>query len=131
MEKIKVLIVDDNAQFLRAAMLTLSTLPYVHVVGTTRSGANALALAQLKSPDLVLMDVNMPEMDGIQACKRMRSDGVAAKIVLVSFDDSVQGRIHESHVMPDGFVTKSDFAAGVQDMMQKLFAKRLSVGCGA
>lgn len=125
MEKIKVLIVDDNAQFLRAAILTLSALPYIHVVGTTRSGINALALAQLKSPDLILMDVNMPGMDGIQACARMRSDGIAAKIVLVSLDESAEHRLQRGHVVPDAFITKADFAVGAQRMLCNLFASRL------
>lgn len=131
MEKIKVLIVDDNSQFLRAAMLTLSTLPYIHVVGTARSGANALALAQLKKPDLILMDVNMPEMDGIQTAARMRSEGVAAKLALVSFDESVQARVRESGVAVDAFITKTEFAAEAHTAMHKLFAARLPAVCGA
>lgn len=130
MEKIKVLIVDDNVTFLRAAMLSLSTLPQLQVVGTARSGPIALAVAQLKQPDLILMDVNMPGMDGLRTAARMRSDGIGAKIVLVSLDETAQARAHDFGVVLDGFIAKADFAECITPVVERLFPTRMPSACG-
>lgn len=117
MEPIKVVVVDDNTTFLRAAMLTLSMLPNVYVVGSARSGATALAMAQLRGPDLIVMDVNMAGMDGPATARELRARGCTAKIILVSMGDRSMVQGCELGVHYDGFVSKADFAVGIQQVV--------------
>ncbi len=129
MEAIKVLIVDDNAVFLRAAMLTLSALPGVHVVGSARTGPAAMPVALIEQPDLILMDVHMPVMNGVRTAARMRAQGITAKIVLVSLADAPEAQAHSPGMAADGFIAKADFAAGIQRVIDGLFPERCLCPC--
>lgn len=124
MGTLKVLVVDDNATFLRAATLLLSATPGVNVVGSACTGASALLTAKLRAPDLILMDVNMPGMDGLTAVTRMREAGVAARIVLMSLDASFEAQARALGIDLDGFIAKSEFAVGVKQLLGRLMAPR-------
>ena len=130
MRAIKVLIVDDNETFLRAAALTLNALPGVALVGAVQSGPEALPIAIIEQPDLLLLDVNMPVMDGFRTALRMRAQGVTAKIVFVSLDEAPQALAQERDVAYDGFVAKAHFAGEVQRVIEALFPSRSAYACG-
>ena len=66
-EVVRVLVVDDHALFAEALMLTLGIDDRIQVVGSASSGTEAVALAKALNPDVVLMDLHMPSMDGIEA----------------------------------------------------------------
>lgn len=121
MPAIKALVVDDNMVFLRAALLTLGELPQVEVVGSARSGEAALSIAKVKRPDLILMDVSMPGMDGITTAARIRSDGLAAKIVLMSLSGPLTLQPQQRGFMFDGFMSKAHFADEIHDVIKQLF----------
>jgi two-component system, chemotaxis family, protein-glutamate methylesterase/glutaminase len=72
MPKIRVLVVDDSAVFRRALSDELSRDPELEVVGTAANGRIALAKLGQLSPDLVILDVEMPEMDGLETLKELR-----------------------------------------------------------
>ena len=61
------LVVDDHALFAEALMLTLGIDERIEVIGSASSGVEAVSLAEAMRPDVVLMDVHMPTMDGIEA----------------------------------------------------------------
>ena len=124
MDAIKVMVVDDNTTFLRAAMLTMSMLPQVYVVGSARSGAAAVAAAHLRKPDLIVIDVNMPGMNGPATARRLRAEGVTASIVFVSIDDASIVQDCEQGVDYDAFVSKADFAVGMQQVISDMLAAR-------
>lgn len=121
MQTVKVLIVDDNATFLRAAAVVLSSLPGVAVAATAQSGLEAIARALAIEPDLILMDVNMPMMDGVQTAARMRAQGVNAKIVFVSLGEAPLARV--LGVKHDGFIAKGEFSAQAQGVIVRLFPR--------
>lgn len=72
MPKIRVLVVDDAVVFRRLVSEVLSADPMIEVVGTAANGAIALAKVPQLNPDLVILDVEMPEMDGLTALKELR-----------------------------------------------------------
>ncbi len=83
-EKIKVLIVDDIAETRENIRKLLQFEPDIDVVGMARSGKEGIQLAREAKPNVVLMDINMPDMDGIQATGVIVREVPSAQIVIVS-----------------------------------------------
>ena len=80
---IRVLVVDDNAGF-RESLLSLLEAGNLQVVGEAGSGVEALGLVRSLEPDVVLMDVRMPTMDGIEATRRLKADFPGLGVVALS-----------------------------------------------
>jgi two-component system, NarL family, response regulator DesR len=87
---VRVLVVDDHALFAEALMLTLGIDERIRVVGAARSGREAVALAEALNPDVVLMDVHMPSMDGIKATRRVRRVSPKSRVLIVSATRSAE-----------------------------------------
>ena len=77
----KILLVDDSSTALLLARMILQSRSYDVV--TARDGAEGLEKARQVRPDLILLDVMMPRMDGIEACKRLRDDPTTAGIPII------------------------------------------------
>ncbi|KXG09999.1 Transcriptional regulatory protein LiaR [Anoxybacillus sp. P3H1B] len=91
---IKVLIVDDHHIVRRGLVFFLKTQKDIEVVGEAANGAEAVQLVMEHQPDLVIMDLVMPVMDGIEATKKMKERSPKTKIlILTSFAD-------QDHVIP-------------------------------
>ncbi len=85
---IRILLVDDQALFREGLRTLLSLHADIDVVGEAGNGQEALAAAETLRPDVVLMDLRMPVLDGVAATRRLRESGHPARvIVLTTFDD--------------------------------------------
>jgi NarL family two-component system response regulator LiaR len=88
MDSIKVLIVDDHAIVRQGLRTYLELLESFQIVGDARNGVEAVDRVRELAPDVVLMDLVMPEMDGIEATRQIAALGLASKvIVLTSFTE--------------------------------------------
>jgi DNA-binding NarL/FixJ family response regulator len=83
----RLLLVDDDPAFLAAARRMLGGDARVAIVGEGTSGEAALALARSSRADAVLLDVQMPAMDGFETAERLRAEHGALRVVLTSLDD--------------------------------------------
>ncbi len=89
---IRVLLVDDQAVVRRALRGRFSLEPDLEVVGEASTGSEALSLAQILKPDVVLMDIQMPEMDGIEATAALCRVIPQSAVVILSIYDDAQTR---------------------------------------
>jgi two-component system, NarL family, invasion response regulator UvrY len=104
-----VLVVDDQLVFRQVAREVIEATPEFEILGEAGSGPHALAAADELSPDLILLDVRMPGMDGIEAAGHLAATHPNVVIVLITID--------ESPYLPDGvaacgaaeLVSKQDF----------------------
>ena len=93
MNPIRILIVDDHAIVREGLQTLLSEEADIEVVGQAANGAEAIALVVDRRPDVVLMDLVMPEMDGIQATRKLREIAPSSRVlVLTSFTDDQRVR---------------------------------------
>ena len=87
MDKIKVIIADDS-DFVRDGMkIILDVDDEFDVLGAASTGKEAIELAEKQAPDIFLMDIQMPEMDGIEATKIIVERGLGKVLILTTFDD--------------------------------------------
>ncbi|MDF5753055.1 response regulator transcription factor [Spongiactinospora sp. TRM90649] len=84
MEKIRVLVADDHAAVRAGLVLILGGAPEIEVVGEAADGERAVAMARELRPDVVLMDIRMPRLDGISATREL--SGTADVLILTTFD---------------------------------------------
>jgi two-component system chemotaxis response regulator CheB len=82
--KLRILVVDDTSLFRRIISDALALLPDVEVVGTAPNGKIALERAAALAPDLITLDIEMPEMDGLEVLDALKSRGLECGVVVVS-----------------------------------------------
>ena len=104
---IRLLIVDDQAAVRQGLHMLLATTPDVFVVGEACSGEAALDLAALLSPDVVLMDVELPGMDGIATTRAFHRLRPQAGIIVLSIHDDEHTRTLAQSAGAAAFVAKS------------------------
>ena len=118
MAGVRVLVVDDQAAFLRAMTSVVQETPGFELAGEASSGEESLLVAAQLLPDLVLMDVNLPGMDGLEATRRLLGRDYSPVVLLLSTYDQDVG---ESLVAVSGataYVTKSAFGP---DLLEKVW----------
>lgn len=120
---LRVLLVDDNPLFLNRASQWLNKQPGIHVVGQATSGKEGIEQVLLLNPDLVVMDLVMPTMNGHEAAQQIKRRSEATRVILISMHN------HETFsenclLNTDGFVPKDDLYSRLTPLIWELFPGR-------
>jgi two-component system invasion response regulator UvrY len=118
---VAVLIVDDQAPFRRAARAVIGATKGFEVVGEAESGEEAVALADELSPGLVLMDINMPGISGIEATRQIMQAHPEIAVVLLSTYTAADLPADARDCGAAAYVNKEEFGPSV---VHDLWAKR-------
>ncbi|HEX6620302.1 MAG TPA: response regulator transcription factor [Solirubrobacteraceae bacterium] len=113
----RVLVVDDDALVRR--MLTRSLAAEGFEVEHVADGGAALAAAEASAPDLVVLDVTMPGLDGLAVCRRLRANGLRGSILMLTARDAVADRVAGLEAGADDYLVKP-FA--VEELVARLHA---------
>ncbi len=105
-EMIRLLLVDDQPVVRKGLRMRLTMEPDITVVGEASTGEEALVLVQRLAPDIVLMDVEMPGMDGIATTSVIRASIPQSAVVMLSIYDDVHTRARAKAAGAAGFVEK-------------------------
>lgn len=111
MTLIRLLIVDDHDAFLNAAERHLRRAEHVAIVGRGRNGIEAVALADELKPDVVVLDLAMPEMGGLQATRLIKAQDDPPFVVIASHFDDAEHREHAQRAGADAFISKLNYIA--------------------
>ena len=120
---IRVLIVDDHDPVRRGIRLLLSSDTSVSVCGEAADGIEAVEKAATLRPDVILMDITMPRMDGLQATRAIKQALPATRVILVSQNDPGIVQQHATEVNADAVVAKSELSQQLIPAIGNLFGK--------
>jgi len=121
---LRILLVDDNTQFLDVAARTLAAVPSIEVVGRALSGRDALEQVFQLQPDLVLMDLAMPNMNGLEATRHIKARSDAPRVIMLTLHDGPEYRAAAQAVGADDFVSKAEFHVRVLPLIHALRDER-------
>ena len=124
MQRIKVLIVDDHAEMRRVIREFLDTTANVVVVGEAVDGIDAIDKTEELNPDVVLMDISMPQRDGLEATRIIKERWPTKMVVIASMHDNPHYRQRAAEVKADRFVAKSS----LKPDLEALFGENLEFG---
>jgi DNA-binding NarL/FixJ family response regulator len=118
---IRVLIADDQALFRRGLSAVLGTEPGIEVVAEAEDGKEAVAKAEQEAPDVVLMDVRMPHVSGIEAARRIRDALPTTKILMLTVSDEGDDVFEALKAGADGYMLKEITVEEVADAVRAVY----------
>ncbi len=121
---IRVLLVDDNPEFLDFAARYLAAAGGIEIVGAALSGAEALRLAERLRPDLVLADLAMPGMNGLEVATQLKQWPVPPLVVILTMYDDPEYAAAAKRIGADGFVTKAELDVRLLPTIRALFMEK-------
>lgn len=106
MQATRILIIDDHPLFRRGVQQLLAMDPELECIGEGKSGEEAVRLAEELDPDLILLDLNMAGMGGLEALRAMRDAGVTCRVVMLTVSDHDEDVIAALRAGADGYLLK-------------------------
>lgn len=122
MKPVRIFIVDDTIGFIYSAQHYLKTLPEVEVIGYALSTKTALESLPELRPDLVLLDLVMPGVSGLEALQRIKAQDGAPRVIVISIYDDPEYVRAALEARADAFITKNDFGKQLMPTIRDMFS---------
>ena len=122
-ERVRVVIADDERLFAEAVEAVLAGDDRIEVIGRAADGAEAVELALSRSPDVVVMDISMPVMDGFEATRRIRDVRSTACVLMLTGSNSRADIDRAREVGAAAYVTKDRMGSDLLDTILDLAAR--------
>ena len=103
---IRVVLADDHDILRQGLKMLLSLQQNIQVVGEARTGRQAVAMVQDLQPDVVVLDISMPDMDGLEACQQIRSRQSATQVLMLTMHDSEEYFLQALRMGAAGYLVK-------------------------
>jgi two-component system nitrate/nitrite response regulator NarL len=112
-----ILIVDDHPLFRKGVIQLIQATPEFRLVGEAPSGQEGIALARDLQPDMILLDLNMKDMNGIEVLKILKDEGLDSRIIMLTVSDHADDLMAALQAGADGYLLKD---MEPEDLMQQL-----------
>lgn len=123
MTPVRVVVVDDDPLFAEGLALTLAIDPRIAVSGIAHDGLEALQLCRRKRPNVVLMDIHMPGLDGIETTRQIRDVLSGIRVVMLTSDDDAAARESSADAGAVRFLIKGASLDEVRDVVVTVSAE--------
>jgi PAS domain S-box-containing protein len=124
MKTIRIVLVDDSPDFLDSASRFLADQPELDVVGFARSGPEAIHQVDQLRPDVVIMDLVMPGMTGVEATRWIKGRPSPPRVVVVSMHDDLEFRQAAEEAGADAYLSKLEFASRILEVVGAVMPRR-------
>ncbi|WP_034746357.1 response regulator [Halalkalibacter wakoensis] len=121
-EKIKIVIIDDHQLFREGVKRILAMEPEFDIVADGQDGSQALELVRIFRPDVILMDINMPQVNGVEATKQLIEFYPDAKVLILSIHDDESYVTHVLKTGASGYLLKEMDAAALVEAVKVVAA---------
>ena len=117
-ERIRVLLVDDHALVRAGIRALIEMIESVDVVGEAGNGAEALRSIEKLNPHIVLLDITMPDMNGLEVLQRITSRFFGVRVIILTLHEAREYAVQALHFGAAGFIPKSAAAAELKDAIE-------------
>ena len=128
--RLRTIVADDSPEFLRSFCTFLRSQADFDLIGQASDGSEAVTLAGVLQPDLAVLDLEMPDMNGLRAAELLRARFPALRIVMISVHSNFVGRESNGNAVVDAFISKSELIQNWPREMDRLFGTLATDGGG-
>lgn len=121
MEKVTVLIADDHALFREGLIGLLESEPAIEVIGEANNGMEALEKARELQPDLILMDINMPVCDGLEATRLIKEEMPHVRVVMLTVSEEDKDLFEAIRSGAEGYLIKTMHSRDLFELLKGVF----------
>ncbi len=125
---VRTLVVDDRPAMSLAVSAILAEHPWINVIGNERDGLSAVKTALTERPDLIVMDLNMPVMNGLKATMHIKQRLPETRVLIMSSDDDPEIALAAMDCGADGFIPKASLTKKRDWHIRRLFGDELHAG---
>lgn len=116
---VRIVLVDDQASFRSAARLVIDMVDGFELVGEAETAEEGIELVAALAPDLVLMDINLPGIDGLEATRRLVEEHDSLRVVVLSTYEASEYESRSLQAGAAAFVSKEDFGPHTLDSVRE------------
>jgi DNA-binding NarL/FixJ family response regulator len=120
MDPTRVLVADDNVGYGNTLVRFVGTRDDMEVVGLAADGRQAVLMAGVLHPDVVVMDLYMPDVDGFEATRRLKASATPPRVVIMTAHKSEDNRLMAQAAGADAFLLKHEVDRGLVDIIGDL-----------